>query len=90
MHEAIKHGYKIIEIFEVWHYPNSDIYDKSSQSGGLFTEYVDLFLKYKQEASGYPDEVTSNLQKEGNRLASENIELNSGLRSVMKLILNSF
>ena len=100
MHEAIEHGYKIIEIFEVWHYPNSDIYDKSSQSGGLFTEYVDLFLKYKQEASGYPDEVTSNLQKEeyilnylqkeGIRLASENIELNSGLRSVMKLMLNSF
>ena len=52
------------------------------------------------EASGYPNEVTSNLQKEeyivnylqkeGIRLASENIELNSGLRSVMKLMLNSF
>ena len=84
----------------MWHYQNSDIYDKSSLSGGLFTEYVDLFLKYKLEASGYPDEVTSNLQKEeyivnylqkeGNRLASENIELNSGLRSVMKLMLISF
>ena len=98
--EALKQGYKIIEIFEVCHYPQTDVYDKSIQSGGLFTEYVDLFLKYKQEASGYPDDVLSDQekeeyiknyhQKEGIKLERQNINYNSGLRSVMKLMLNSF
>jgi len=53
--EAIKQGYVIKQIYEIWHYDQSSKYDKKSKSGGLFTEYVDLFLKYKQEASGFPE-----------------------------------
>ena len=59
-----------------------------------------MFLKYKQEASGYPEDVTSDQQKddyisnyfekEGVQLDKNNIKYNAGLRSVMKLMLNSF
>ena len=59
-----------------------------------------MFLKYKQEASGYPDHIQSEsdkdnyineyYEKEGIYLDKNNIKFNSGLRSVMKLILNSF
>lgn len=98
--EAIRQGYKIIKIYEVWHYSNSEKYDKSTKSGGIFTSYVNTFLKYKQEASGLPDNVTTNeeiqlyideyYEKEGILLEKENIAKNPGLRSVMKLMLNSF
>ena len=44
---AIRHGYAIIKIFSVWHW-NQEIYSKDTQTGGLFTEYVNTFLKIKQ------------------------------------------
>ena len=48
--EALKLGYKIVKIFEVWHYTDIEKYDKITKSGGLFTDYVNTFLKIKQEA----------------------------------------
>ncbi|CAF1110096.1 unnamed protein product [Brachionus calyciflorus] len=44
--EAIRQGYQIVEIYEVWHW---------EKLGLLFGEYVDMFLKGKQEADGYPE-----------------------------------
>ena len=59
-----------------------------------------MFLKYKQEASGFPENFTTeaqkneyiqnNFEKEGIKLDKENINYNPGVRSVMKLMLNSF
>ena len=98
--EALKQGYKIITIFEVWHYPLSTQYDPITKKGGLFTTYVNLFLKFKEEASGYPDNVNTKaekeeyinkfFEKEGIWLNRDNIKHNPGIRSVMKLMLNSF
>ena len=61
---------------------------------------MNLFLKFKEEASGYPDNVNSEeekteyidkfLEKEGILLDKDNIKANPGIRSVMKLMLNSF
>lgn len=42
--EAIKHGYKIIDIFEIYHWEES--------SDELFKGYINNFLKIKQESSG--------------------------------------
>ena len=53
--KAIEVGYKILEVFVIWQYEMVE-YDKVSKKGGLFAEYVNTFLKYKQEASGWPDE----------------------------------
>lgn len=98
--EALKQGYKIIELFEVWHWDKKAQYDKTTKSGGLFTEYVNMFLKGKQEADGFPKNVSTIEQKldyiknyyerEGIQLDLDKIEYNKGLRSVMKLLLNSF
>ena len=97
---AIKHGYKVIKIHEVWHYDEQTQYDPSTREGGLFADYVDMFLKYKEEASGFPDGVDSEEEKdkyindfyiqEGVILEKSNIKHNPGIRSVMKLLLNSF
>jgi len=98
--EAVKNGYKILKIFEVWHYEERTKFDKNTKTGGLFTDYVDLFLKGKQEANGFPDNVVTEDDKlryqkdyyenEGILLDLNNIEKNPGLRTVMKLCLNSF
>ena len=39
-------GYKVIQVFEVWHW--------EERSDQLFREYVDTFLRAKMEASGWP------------------------------------
>ena len=97
--EALKWGYKIVKIFEIWHFPLREKYNKSDKSGGLFTEYVNTFLRIKQESSGYPHWVETEadkdkyiddyFQNEGIKLQKENIKENSGLKSLSKLLLNS-
>jgi hypothetical protein len=48
LHKALALGYRLDQIYEVWHFPQS--------SQDLFTSYIDTFLKIKQEASGFPDQ----------------------------------
>jgi hypothetical protein len=90
--KALEKGYRILAIHEVWHFPET--------SDGLFKEYIDTFLKIKQEASGYPKECVTEEQKQyyvdeyfensGIRLDPHKIEHNPGLRALAKLMLNSF
>ena len=66
---------------------------------GLWAEYIDLWLKLKQEASGYPTWCTTEELKkryvadyrhhEGIRLSPSRIFKNEGLRSLCKIMLNS-
>ena len=89
--KAIEKGYVVLNIHEVWHWEET--------SDELFKEYVNTFLKIKQEASGYPSGCVTDEQKqryiddyyehEGIRLDPEKIEYNPGLRYLAKLILNS-
>lgn len=44
--EAVRQGYVIDHIHEVWHFPQ-----KSTE---LFKKYVDILLRMKQKASGWP------------------------------------
>jgi len=97
--KAIEKGYKIIDMLEVWHWDKYEQYDKSTKSGGLFTDYINKALKLKLEASGYPSYVLSEDDKidyikrifdnEGVQLDKNNISYNAGIRSISKLILNS-
>lgn len=92
LQEAVKLGYKIIRIIEVWHFPASE--------EGLFADYINKFLKLKTEASGWPSNVRSKVEKatflkdyeerEGLKLNEENMKENVGLRNLAKLCLNSF
>ena len=98
--KAIEKGYKILNIYEVWHFDDIAQYDPKQKSGGLFTEYINMFLKLKQEASGWPSwciteqekeqYITQYFETEGIQLEYSNIRKNPGLRSLAKLMLNSF
>ena len=46
-------GYIIAEVYEVLHWPHTEMYDSQLKQGGLFTHYIDTFLKIKQQASGF-------------------------------------
>ena len=92
LQKASEKGYQILQLHEVWHF--------SQPSDGLFADYINTFLKIKQEASGYPKGVTTEEQeqryieeyfeREGIRLDPDKIEYNPGLRALAKLMLNSF
>ncbi|XP_055356787.1 uncharacterized protein LOC129601886 [Paramacrobiotus metropolitanus] len=88
---ALDRGYVIAEIYEVWHFDQHE--DR------LFEGYINKFLKIKTEASGRPADVTTDQKtqyiqeyqaKEGIHLDREKIQENPGLRSLAKLMLNSF
>jgi hypothetical protein len=56
-------GYKLVEVLEFWEYKVT-CFDKGSNSGGLFAEYVNMFLKLKQKSSGYQSWVQSEVDKD--------------------------
>ncbi len=97
--KAVELGYRVLDIEVVWHWSKRAVYDRNTKSGGLFTGYINTFLKLKQEASGWPswcktDEdrenyITTYYESEGILLDRENIAVNPGLRSLSKLCLNS-
>ena len=97
---ALNMGYILMEIHEVLHWPETEMYDPVTKQGGLFTEYINTFLKLKQESSGYPQTISSEKEKdeyiqqyldhEGILLTKDSIVKNPGLRSLSKLALNSF
>jgi hypothetical protein len=53
--KALEKGYVVQRIYEVWHFDETEQYDPKTKTGGLFTDYVNTFLKMKQEASGWPE-----------------------------------
>ncbi|XP_018570577.2 uncharacterized protein LOC108910461 [Anoplophora glabripennis] len=97
--KALEKGYKILDVYEIWKYSTQQ-YDKTTNISGLFTDMMNKFIKIKQQASGWPSKCVSQEQKnqyigdffnnEGIKLEFAEIVNNPGLRSLAKLILNSF
>ena len=54
--KAIEKGYEVLEMHEVWHWEET--------TNELFSDYVNTFLKLKQEASGYPKHCVTDEQKQ--------------------------
>ncbi|XP_053380065.1 uncharacterized protein LOC128548714 [Mercenaria mercenaria] len=89
-----------MKIYEVYHWEETTQYDPKTSESGLFANYINTFLKFKQEASGSPDwiqneqdmknYITQYMEKEGVSLDRSNIRKNPGLRALAKLCLNSF
>ena len=89
--KAVELGYQVLYIYEVWHF------DETCE--GLFKDYVNTWLKIKQEASGWPKGVNTEeekqsyirkyFEKEGIQLEYDKIEKNPGLRTLAKMMLNS-
>ena len=98
--KALATGYKLEEIHEVWHFSETAQYDPDTKKGGLFADYINTFLKLKQEASGWPKWCDTEEKKmqyvveyerhQGIRLDPSQIQKNEGMRAVAKLMLNSF
>jgi hypothetical protein len=96
--KALEKGYTLVKIHEVWHFDKVAQYDPDTKTGGVFTDYVNTFLKTKQEASGWPDwchteddkqnYIKEYYEREGVLLNYINIVANKGLRSLAKLMLN--
>ncbi|VDH97141.1 Hypothetical predicted protein [Mytilus galloprovincialis] len=88
----------VTKAYEVWHFDEVSQYNPDTKEGGIFTEYVNTFLKIKQEASGWPEwcltdqdkhtYIKNYFEKEGIWLEEKNIKENPGLRKTAKLILN--
>ncbi|XP_066437436.1 uncharacterized protein [Eleutherodactylus coqui] len=88
---AVEKGYRIAHTYEIWHFPET--------SDNLFASYIELHLRDKQEASGFPSWCTDDdkknayidsfLQKEGVQLRKEEIGVNPAKRQISKLFLNS-
>ena len=97
---AINMGYDILKIYEVLHWPSNKQIDSSTGRGGLFTEYINMFLCIKTQASGYLDNVCTLKQRqeyveectcnEGVILDPQLTEHNPGLCSIAKMAFNSF
>ena len=89
--KAVEMGYEIKEIYEVHHF--------HEHPPGLFKEYINKWLKIKQQASGWPKWCTTEAfkqkyiddyyEKEGIKLEYDKIIPNDGLRNIAKLMLNS-
>lgn len=99
LNEALKYGYTIINIYQIWHW--------EQRSKSLFTNYINMFLKYKQESSGVPsnieedkdftkkdkliNEYISEFQSVESILLEKNkLIKNDGVRNLSKFMLNSF
>ena len=92
LQKAVALGYEIQYLYEVWQF------DQTCE--GLFQDYVNTWLKIKQEASGWPswvgdDEIERQqyireyYEHEGIQLEYDKIEHNAGLRTLAKMMLNS-
>lgn len=90
LQKAVEKGYRIIKIYEVWYFT------PENRRVGLFKDYVNTWLKLKQESVGWPVDCVTPEQKkeyvkayeqhEGIKL--ENVAENPGRKAVAKMLLN--
>lgn len=92
--KAVEFGYRIIHIHKVWHFPEEQPQER------LFADYVNTWLKIKQESAGYSGWAKTEEQKqqyirdyhdkEGITLNPLLVEKKPGCKATVKLMLNSF
>lgn len=85
-------------MYEVYHFDS--VSSPGDPDNDPFGGYIDLFLKIKQESSGWPAYIQTEeeaLQYISNYAVRENVKLNSeaitknpAMRSIAKLLLDSF
>ena len=80
--KAVEKGYTLVKIHEVWHFP------PEQRRTGLFKDYMNTWLKLKQESAGWPswcqtveqkgDYIQRYQEREGIRLDIASIAKNPG------------
>ena len=61
---AVKVGYVIQSVYEIWQYQMTQ-YDQKDRQGGVFAQYIDKFFAQKTMASRYPPECVTDQDKTG-------------------------
>jgi len=61
--KAVEMGYSVMDVFKICEYEVT-CFDKDTNTGGLLAEYVNMFLKLKQETYAYPSWVQSEDDKD--------------------------
>ena len=92
--KALEKGYTLLKIHEVWHF------SPEQRQTGLFANYVDTWLKLKQESAGWPawcqtleqkrEYILRYQEREGIRLDIASIAKNPGRKATAKLMLNRY
>ena len=90
LQKAVELGYEIKKIHEVWHFREED------RRVGLFADYVNTWLKIKQESAGWPDDCRTQEQKDAyirayeqkEGITLEHVAKNPGRKTLAKLLLN--
>lgn len=87
-----------IKKMELWSY-NVEKYNNETKTGGIFTDYLNSFIKLMAESSGFPRSNMSQAEKgqyvqnfyngEGVRLDIENIKENPAMRELAKMAVNT-
>ena len=94
---ALDRGYKLLDVYEVWHFSEMAQYIRESGEEGIFAGYINTFLRIKQESSDYPDWCKTEQDKikfkqdyfEAKGIRLEKVEKNKGIRAIAKIMLNS-
>ena len=96
--KAVEMGYVVVDRYSAWHFPETTQYDPDAQEGGLWADYMNLWLREKQQADGYPSWCVTQADKdryvslyeehEGVELDPAKIVRNEGLRTLSKMMLN--
>ena len=87
VNKAIKKGYTVVNIYEVWHFKKS--------SHDLFKGYIKKFMKLKLESTKYnfkndkEELIFRNKVKKNLDIDLGELHENSGLRAIAKMCLNS-
>ena len=48
---AVRLGYRVLKIYEVYHWKETTRYDPETKEGGLFASYINTFLKFKRRVA---------------------------------------
>ena len=89
--KALEKGYRLVHAYQIYHFKDSQV--------GLFGDYINTWLKLKEEASGYPPHVKTGHEqrqhmqrwsvRENIGLRHQNMQKNPGRRYLAKQMLNS-
>ena len=92
--KAVEKGYTLVKIHEVWHFP------PEQRRTGLFADYVNTWLRLKQESAGWPcwcqtvelkrEYILRYQERECIRLDIASIAKNPGRKATSKLMLNRY
>jgi hypothetical protein len=96
--KALEKSYKLIEVYEIWHF--RELSPQHIGEPGIFTEFINTYIKLKVESSGWPKNDMSENEKdeyvqlykerEDIILKKEDIDYNPGMRAIGKLVVVSF